>query len=80
MLELSKVVKAGYSGWMDNWLLAMILKPFMAVAMLMFFWGVKVLILKCIPESKFKNALLSPISFKRKQSGDSGELLTLKGK
>ena len=65
---------------MDNWLLAFILKPFMAVLMLLFFFGVKVLILKCIPESKFKNALLSPISFRRKQSRHTGELFSLKSK
>lgn len=53
---------------MDNWLLALILKPFLAVLMLLAFFGIKVLVLKCIPESKFKNALLSPIRFKRKQS------------
>jgi hypothetical protein len=46
---------------MDNWLIALILKPFIAVAILMLIYALKVLILKCIPESKFKNALLSPI-------------------
>ena len=58
-----------YDVGMDNWLIALIAKPFIAVLMLLFFFGVKVLILKCIPESKFKNALLSPISFNRKKTG-----------
>lgn len=55
--------------WLDNWVLALIAKPFAAVLMLLFLYGVKVLILKCIPESRFKNVLLSPV-FQRKKSGN----------
>lgn len=54
---------------MPDWLLAVIVKPFAALAFFMMIYAMKVAFIRYVPESGFKRLLLSPI-FKSKQAGD----------
>ena len=49
-----------------TWLLAIVLKPFVAVAYLLMLYGIKVLVLRLIPDGKIKRILLLPIGRKRR--------------
>jgi hypothetical protein len=49
-----------------SWLLAMLLKPFVAAAYLLALLGIKTLVLRLIPEGKLKRILLLPIGSKRR--------------
>lgn len=46
---------------MDNWVLALFLKPFFAVAFLLVAWGISRLIWRLMPDSKLKRTLFSPL-------------------
>lgn len=54
--------------WMENWLLALVVKPFVAVALLLSLHGLKQLFIHLFPDSLVKSWLLLPV-FKRKKSG-----------
>ena len=53
---------------MENWLLALIVKPFVAVAFLLAMYGLKQLFVRYVPESSLKRFLLLPV-FKSKKTG-----------
>lgn len=50
-----------------SWLLAVFLKPFVAAFYLLVLLGIKVVILRLIPEGKVKRILLLPIGRKRRE-------------
>lgn len=49
-----------------SWLIAVVVKPFIAVAFMLALYGIKTLILRFIPDGKVKNMLLLPIGRKRR--------------
>ena len=49
-----------------SWLIAVVLKPFVAVAFMLMLYGIKTLILRFIPEGKVRRILLLPIRRKRR--------------
>ena len=51
---------------MEYWLLALIVKPFAALVLLLTFAGMRYLFIKYLPESRFKRFLLLPV-FKRQK-------------
>ena len=67
--EMKKPALAGIGGCLPDWLLAVIVKPFAALAFFMMIYAMKVAFIRYVPESGFKRLLLSPI-FKSKQAGD----------
>ena len=55
-------------GLMEDWLLALFVKPFVAVILLLILAGLRALFVRYVPDSKLKRFLLIPV-FKRKQTG-----------
>lgn len=53
---------------MEDWLLALFVKPFVAVILLLILAGLRALFVRYVPDSKLKRFLLVPV-FKRKQTG-----------
>lgn len=52
---------------MPNWLLALVLKPFVALCYGLFVWGVSYAVWRFLPDGKVKRALLRPIRIRQKQ-------------
>jgi hypothetical protein len=50
---------------MDNWLLALFFKPFFAALLLCLLYAIKAVFTHYLPDSKFKQVLLTPL-FKSK--------------
>jgi uncharacterized membrane protein len=53
---------------MENWLIALIVKPFVALIFLLALAGIRYLFVRYAPDSRIKRRLLLPV-FHRKQSG-----------
>ena len=51
---------------MPNWLLALLMKPFVAAALLLTLYGIKVLVLRIVPDGRLRRILLLPIGRKRR--------------
>ena len=64
MKKASTFSREGYDCWM-SWMLAVLLKPFIAVAFFLLAWGVSRLLWHIIPEGKWKTILYSPPSWLR---------------
>ena len=54
---------------MENWLIALILKPFVAVVVLFLLYCCRRAFARFCPESRLKRLLLTPV-FKRQQTTD----------
>lgn len=52
---------------MPNWLLALVLKPFVGLCYGLFVWGVSYLVWRLLPDGRVKRALLTPIRIPKKQ-------------
>jgi hypothetical protein len=62
---------------MENWLLALLLKPFVAVIVLLVLHLSKLCVKRYVPESRIKDALLSPV-FHRKKTSNGGSKVLLR--
>jgi hypothetical protein len=54
---------------MEMWLLALIVKPFVAVAFFLLAWAISRVIWRYLPDSKIKRILFSPLPGHRKRGG-----------
>lgn len=59
MKKAPNIAARGYTDWME-WLLAIFVKPFFAVAFFMLAWAISRLLWRIIPDGKIKKALYSP--------------------
>lgn len=55
---------------MDNWVLALILKPFVALGLLLLVYFVVRLVWRLMPDNKWRRTLFSPLPGHRKRGGD----------
>jgi branched-subunit amino acid ABC-type transport system permease component len=66
MKKAPTFLREDYTEWM-TWLLALVLKPFIAVAFFMLAWMISRVIWRYLPESKLKTILFSPLPGHRKR-------------
>jgi hypothetical protein len=52
---------------MENWLIALVLKPFVAVIFFVLAWAISRLFWRYLPEGKVKKVLFSPLPGHRKR-------------